>query len=272
MTKLLTATALACVQAMPLLAQTARATDMPIFRDAVQPTNIRASDLIGMRVYQAEPLDADAVSGQRDGWNHIGEVRDIILARDGSAESVLIDIGGPLRLGERQVAVNMSALHLVADDATADMAGDFFLVVTTPAAKLSVAPEWSMTDYEALAIRPRATDGAAAERPMTERRMIERDGFSTLAVAEITAELLTGARVYDAADARIGEVSNIILTEDGRVASVIVDVGGFLGIGEKPVSLSMDELQILRANEAGAVSVYVNHSREPLEAMETYQG
>ena len=44
----------------------------------------------------------------------------------------------------------------------------------------------------------------------------------------------------------IGEVNDLLITRDGRVANVVVDVGGFLGMGEKHVtqpfqSLKMDQ-------------------------------
>jgi hypothetical protein len=39
--------------------------------------------------------------------------------------------------------------------------------------------------------------------------------------------------VYDAQNNKIGDVNDILLDKDGRVAAVIVGVGGVLGVGEK---------------------------------------
>src|SRR5690606_38159083 len=36
---------------------------------------------------------------------------------------------------------------------------------------------------------------------------------------------------------RIGDVTNLLMSEDGQVVAVLVGVGGFLGIGEKVVAL-----------------------------------
>jgi hypothetical protein len=43
----------------------------------------------------------------------------------------------------------------------------------------------------------------------------------------------------------IGEINEILLTRDGKVQSVIVGVGGFLGIGEKDVAINMSEIRFV---------------------------
>jgi len=39
--------------------------------------------------------------------------------------------------------------------------------------------------------------------------------------------------VYDNQNNKIGDVNDILLDKDGRVSTVIIGVGGFLGVGEK---------------------------------------
>jgi sporulation protein YlmC with PRC-barrel domain len=43
--------------------------------------------------------------------------------------------------------------------------------------------------------------------------------------------------VYDSADNKIGDVKDVLVTEDGKVSALIVSVGGFLGMGEKDVAV-----------------------------------
>jgi sporulation protein YlmC with PRC-barrel domain len=43
--------------------------------------------------------------------------------------------------------------------------------------------------------------------------------------------------VYDAADNKIGEVKDVLVSQDGKVTALIVSVGGFPGIGEKDVAV-----------------------------------
>ena len=43
--------------------------------------------------------------------------------------------------------------------------------------------------------------------------------------------------VYDPSDAKIGEVTDVLVDKGGKVQALIVGVGGFLGIGEKDVAV-----------------------------------
>jgi len=43
--------------------------------------------------------------------------------------------------------------------------------------------------------------------------------------------------VYDPSDAKIGEISDVLVARDGRIDAFIVSVGGFLGIGQKDVAV-----------------------------------
>lgn len=61
---------------------------------------------------------------------------------------------------------------------------------------------------------------------------------------ELRASKIVGAPVRNNADERVGEVNEIILTKDGKVAALVVGVGGFLGIGEREVALAFPSVQI----------------------------
>jgi hypothetical protein len=297
----------------------------PFQTEAAGPS-ISASDVIGARIYVSEAaLDADAYSGVQEGWDDVGEVNDIILGRDGSVDAVLVDIGGFLGMGERQVAVDMSALKIVQDDATD--ADDWFLVLQSDRATLEGAPEYMMPGAQPMADTDAnadaaavdaaatdtttegtatdeavaesttaegtegtgnatdttmpadgtdttmpadgtATDGAAATAPVvaTDGTMTLPEGYAPIERETLTAELLTGADVRDPNDASIAEVSDLVLTAEGQVTDVVLDVGGFLGIGARAVAIPMDRLTVAQT-EGGAVRVWVNMTKEELEAL-----
>lgn len=90
----------------------------------------------------------------------------------------------------------------------------------------------------------------------------------------LTAEDLEGVALFDATDERVGEISDIVLTDDGQVEQVIVDVGGFLGLGEKPVAVAFDEIEISRdqAGEADALEATTSLTIEEFEAMKEWKG
>lgn len=266
------------------------------FRTDADATLISASDFIGKRLYalEAEGTLTDAEGVQAD-WQDIGEVNDVILARDGSVDSVLVDIGGFLGMGERQVAVDMQAIRFVNDASTTDMPNDYFLVMNAGRAVLEGAPEYTwdsaMTDAPATtteaapadttttteaapAMTPDATtpDATTPEAAAPMREPLQRDGFAALDTATLTSEDLTGASVYDSSDARIGEISKLLLSDDGKLTEAVIDVGGFLGIGEKPVALPIGSVDILRQTEGNETRVYVPMTKEELEALPKFEG
>ena len=57
------------------------------------------------------------------------------------------------------------------------------------------------------------------------------------------ATKLTGINVYDPGNNKIGDINELIIGRDGRVAAVVVGVGGFLGIGEHNSAIPFDQVQ-----------------------------
>lgn len=240
------------------------------FLTETEATHVLASDMIGMRVYAAEQAyDADAADGVQDGWNDIGEIHDVVLSRDGTVEAVLVDIGGFLGIGERQVAVDMTSVRFVADDATADDADDFFLVIPAPRAVLEGAPAYGGADHQAAAATDAAPQADTAAEAAVARTPVARDGYDLTPTDAIEADALQGAVAYDAEDVRIGEVSEVLISPDGKVEHLVVDVGGFLGIGEKPVALALSDVDILRKADGSDLRVYVAMTKDQLDAMES---
>ena len=64
------------------------------------------------------------------------------------------------------------------------------------------------------------------------------------AASQKSAERLIGMSVKSTNDEDIGEVTDLILDDQNRVIGAVVSVGGFLGIGEKNVGVSWNEMQI----------------------------
>ncbi|MCL6707881.1 PRC-barrel domain-containing protein [Pseudomonas sp. R2.Fl] len=55
---------------------------------------------------------------------------------------------------------------------------------------------------------------------------------------------LEGKSVYDPNGESIGEINDVLVSQDGSVNAVIIGVGGFLGIGEKDVAVNIAALQL----------------------------
>jgi len=49
--------------------------------------------------------------------------------------------------------------------------------------------------------------------------------------------------VYDQSNTKIGQVTDVLVAQDGQVTALIVGVGGFLGAGEKDVAVSFNAVK-----------------------------
>ncbi|UYQ73574.1 PRC-barrel domain-containing protein [Pelagibacterium flavum] len=107
---------------------------------------------------------------------------------------------------------------------------------------------------------PAEADAAAAS---------DFDSMEAVATADISADELTGTAVYGAGDEEIGSIGDILLSEDGTVDAVIIDFGGFLGIGTKPVAVAFDNLTFVR-DENGGLLLRTPLTAEELEAAPEY--
>lgn len=93
-----------------------------------------------------------------------------------------------------------------------------------------------------------ANDGAmgTTDDAMGMRQPFELSaGYAAVDTDNLVTELM-GAPIYSSTgdDAEeIGTVSDLVFTENGEIAAVIVGVGGFLGIGEKAVAVDFAELE-----------------------------
>jgi sporulation protein YlmC with PRC-barrel domain len=59
------------------------------------------------------------------------------------------------------------------------------------------------------------------------------------------ASKLMGLDVYNDNNEKLGDVNEIILDKSGKVTAVVIGVGGFLGMGEHDVAVSMDKLKFV---------------------------
>ena len=85
-----------------------------------------------------------------------------------------------------------------------------------------------------------------------------------LSSAELIPSVIEGAAIYDADDEKVGTVDHI--HGDGMESTAIVDVGGFLGIGAKPVALPLRELDFMR-DEAGEVHAMTSWTKDELKEL-----
>ena len=106
---------------------------------------------------------------------------------------------------------------------------------TTAAPSSAAAPHATAPAATSPAAAPHAAAPAAAPATAQASRHMRDD--------QIRASKLIGASVYDPNDQKIGAVDELVLNPDGKVADVVIGVGGFLGAGEKRVAVPMADLK-----------------------------
>jgi sporulation protein YlmC with PRC-barrel domain len=74
---------------------------------------------------------------------------------------------------------------------------------------------------------------------------------------EWRASKLKGLSVYNNNDEKIGDISELIMSKDGKIEAVVIGVGGFLGIGQHDVAVPLNQIKFVdeprktAANTAG---------------------
>lgn len=81
---------------------------------------------------------------------------------------------------------------------------------------------------------------------------------------ELTPDILDGAAIYGAHDEKVGAVSHM------HGNQIVIDVGGFLGIGAKPVAVPANQLEFMR-DEDGDVHAVTAWTKDQLEDMPEHQ-
>lgn len=227
-----------------------------------------ATSIIGKKVYNGTADDAE----------NIGIVNDIVLAVDGAADQLVIGVGGFFGIGEKNVALPYEDLDL------AEKNGDRWLVMAMTKEKLQALPEFDRRAYDPAPATTAATKaltpsaGQTAQAPAapdsvtTDKTMagaIDKSTLKALPSAELRAEDMIGTKVYGADDSDIGKIGDILLTADGKVDAYVIDVGGFLGMGEKKVAVGGDNLAFMIDAE-GNRYLYTNFTKDQLEEQPAY--
>ena len=83
--------------------------------------------------------------------------------------------------------------------------------------------------------------------------------------SELRASKLIGTSVKNTANESIGSINEVILGKDGKVAAVVIGVGGFLGIGEHEVAVNFNSLR-LSDDGNGKTLVSMDATKDSLKA------
>jgi sporulation protein YlmC with PRC-barrel domain len=272
---MVTTSAMAASETTTSTATTTSGSETVVMTDkdaAMHMNNNLASNLIGSSVYGSSSEDADM----------IGDINDIVISPEGQVASVIVGVGGFLGIGEKDVAVEYKTIEWVERD------GERWLVANMTREQLEAAPAFDRNTLyandrsgETMSNEMAAEDKTAeniengdsavetAENRTEQTMGFDRSAMTPVSTDQLSADNLIGRTVYSANDENIGEVGDVLLTSDNKVEGFILDVGGFLGMGEKEVAISPENLDI-RADANGDLTIFTPFTEEQLEAQKEY--
>ncbi|MBF9031455.1 hypothetical protein HKCCE3408_13715 [Rhodobacterales bacterium HKCCE3408] len=241
--------------------QTAEAEDGSGTDDAMQTADAETGDSEtgdnGTRMQTAEADIPGEVNEVPSEWNMVGDINDVLISEDGEVRSLIVDAGGFLGMGETQRQVDLQNVRFVQDS---DDEGEYFVVYT---GNRSTFEEQTSYDQEAVESEgyTRASESEQYADMQDDMGEPENVGWDN-----VTTEELLGIAVYDSNDEWVGDLSELQLADSDQIENAIIDVGGFLGIGEKPVQMPIDQVELIRVN-GNMLRAYISATEEELDEM-----
>jgi hypothetical protein len=114
-----------------------------------------------------------------------------------------------------------------------------------------------------------------ANPPPARAEMAPADGakfISAQSADQFVFSKFKGTNVLGPDDAKVGDVTDLLLDKSGKVLGVIVGVGGFLGIGEKNVAIDMSAFQIApAADDPNNIKLKVSWTKDQLKNAPDFQ-
>lgn len=156
----------------------------------------------------------------------VGDINDMLIDKDSKVGIVVMGVGGFLGMGERHAAFKLDALQLSRGPDNSTLAR-----VNVTKEQLKAMPEWQWNP----------------------------------ASAEWRISKLMGIRVSNMAGEVIGDINDVLIDKDGKVAAAVIGVGGFLGLGERHAAVPFSSLQLTR-DASNNPLVRVNLTKDQLKA------
>jgi sporulation protein YlmC with PRC-barrel domain len=206
-------------------------------------------------------LGRDITNAQNE---KIGEIKSIQLDQDGVVSAVIVSVGAFLALVDREVA-------LAWRDITVTDNGEKVSTALTKE-QLQNLPPYRYTDLKqrgtAFRDGPQDTKPSALppSTPQATTTPLPRAGFTT---GDVSGVRYARASVRNPAGESIGTVDEIVLSPDGVVKSVIVSVGGFLGVGSKRVAMAWKDFKIWQDKDT--LTLVTEATKDELKAAPDYK-
>lgn len=230
----------------------------------VTAEEVMVTTVLGQTVY----------AGVDEGAAVVGSIEDLVIGPLGDITAAVVDVGAFLGTGPKPVAVAFADLQRL------PVTGDLRWVLETTEEALAAAPVFEPPDENASALTGPISEAEQAEQvaegdpgagvdPDLTTDQREAGASASADMPDPTPAELIGMGVYGRNDQPIGTINSLVETPEDDIDAIVVDVGGFLGLGAKPVAVAYEDLTFA-TDSSGARYLYLNTTREALEAQPMY--
>ena len=213
----------------------------------------------------------------------VGEIKSVYITPEGRVDSVMVGVGGFLGVGEREVRLAWKDLQVMDN-------GEKVVVNMTKDQLKAMAPykykdeSWRgkvfgdrgvWTDDRRAATDARTTtDNAAAvnrDRAIADNRatVTTTSTGDFNAQGDVSANAVIGAKVRNDNKDTVGTVQDLYVDASGAIKTVVISVGGFLGVGSKDVAVKWSDLK--HSRDGKSVLLLTNLDKDQLKAMPDYK-
>ena len=105
------------------------------------------------------------------------------------------------------------------------------------------------------------------QRPTADADRTESTGDFNVA-GDVSASALIGARIRNENKDTVGTVDDLFVDDQGGISTVVVSVGGFLGVGARSVGVKWSDLR--RSRDGNAVVLITTLGKDELKALPPY--
>jgi len=228
----------------------------------------------------------------------IGEIKSVYISSGGTVDSVMVGVGGFLGVGEREVQLAWKDLQ-VADNGekvTVNMTKDQLKAMAPYSYKdtswrgnvFSDRGVWTEEQRAARDARARTDTAAPVSRdpPMADSRTTaDRKPAATAttgsaamaatestgdfnAVGDLSANAVIGTKIRNENKDTVGSVQDLYLDSQGATKTVVISVGGVLGVGAKDVAIKWSDLK--QSRDGKSLVLVTSLSKDELKALPDY--
>jgi sporulation protein YlmC with PRC-barrel domain len=275
MKRVLLSAAIMAVAALPALAQnpSAPAAPSPPAAQGAAPAAQRPSEV------SAQRLIGRTVRNLQD--ETVGDVNSVMITRDGAVSAVIVGVGGFLGIGEREVAIRWQDMQIRdnGDDVRTTLGKD----------AVRALPEYRYAEdqrrgtvFTQSAQRDAAPAAADASRPQQQQQQPQQPQGQVARTAPetaprtvgptpdaLSANAIIGASVRDGRNESIGRVYDIILDARGTPQTIVISVGGVLGMGGRRAAVPLSDVRFMR--DGDAVFLATGLTTDELQRMPEYR-